>query len=215
MRLGLNEQTPDLIWFLAVEYFGQNIWGKIMRYLSAIFTASLFLTGCSDFSADKDGDGIVNKEERSFEMNSDAFIEIEHGLWETKAIFDKADMPGVPQKLQIKLLEELSSGLSSKSCVTEQDANTLDADFFGGEGAENCDYKQFDISGNNADIIVSCKIDDLGIVDVALKGNMQAKTNEFETVLTMKMAGVGEMKFTGITYRNHIGECPDIAAINP
>lgn len=165
------------------------------------------MLGCSDFSADKDGDGIINEQERAFEMDSDAFIEIKPGLWETKTMFTKAEMPGLPPNLKTRLLKELSQGLSSKSCITEKDTATLDADFFGGEGAENCDYKQFDISGNNANILVSCKIDQLGIVDVALKGYMEPTTNEFDTVLTMKMDGLGEMKFSGITLRNHIGDC--------
>lgn len=183
-----------------------------MRYMTIALTLALCLSACSDSSADKDGDGIINKSERALEMNSDAFIQIEPGLWETVAMFDKADMPGLPIKTQTKLLSELSKGLSSKSCVSEEEANALDADFFGGEGAKNCDYKQFDISGNKANILVSCKIDKIGIVELALDGYMDLKSSEFDTILTMKMDGIGDMKFSGKTTRNHVGDCANTAS---
>jgi len=150
----------------------------------------MILSACADQSADKDGDGIVNASERKSEMNSDAFMQVEAGLWETKAIFTETDAPGLSEKARKKLLSKISEGLSTRSCITEEDVNKLDADFFGGQGSEDCEYKQFDISGKKADIIVSCSVENIGNVDISLAGYMEPKSSEFDTVLTMKMRGM-------------------------
>ena len=51
------------------------------------------LASCSDNSADKDNNGVIDSKERAAEMDYDAFIPMKAGQWETKFVFTDIDVP--------------------------------------------------------------------------------------------------------------------------
>lgn len=166
------------------------------------------ITACTDDSADSDGNGIIDTDERKSEMLSDAFIEVEAGLWETTTNFTDIDMPAISGARKEKLLKQISQGFSSQTCISEEEAKEPDADFFGGDGSENCEYERFDMSGQLAEIIVNCKVDNIGAAQIHLNGKIDSKEHVFDTKLTMKMPGLGDIVMDGTVQRNHIGYCP-------
>ena len=76
---------------------------SVTKWTAGPAMALLALAGCADSSADKDGNGIIDSEERAAEMDYDAFIPMKAGLWETKFVFDDIKVPtlGKSQKKQI------------------------------------------------------------------------------------------------------------------
>lgn len=166
------------------------------------------LPACTDDSADKDGNGVIDYEERESEMESDAFIKIEPGLWETTANFTEINLPQVKGNTKRDMLKKISDGFSSRTCINEEETQKPSADFFGGQGAEDCSYKRFDISGQQAQIIVSCKIETLGNPEISLNGIMEPKQNNFDVVLKMDMPVIGKVSLKGTSQRQHLGDCP-------
>lgn len=179
-----------------------------MKKIFLMAVTCVSMAACTDNSADSNGDGIVNADERTHEMLSDAFIESEPGLWETKTNFTEIDMPAISERKKAKMLEKISEGFSSTSCLSPEDAKQPDADFFGGEGSENCMYERFDMSGQLAEIAVICTIENIGDVKINLNGKMEPTVHAFDTELKISMPGLGDIGMNGTVERKHVGECP-------
>ena len=131
--------------------------------------ALLLINGCADNSADKDGNGVIDSKERAAEMNYDAFIPMKAGLWETKFVFGDINVPTLRKAQKQQIMDAVAKSASSQSCLTEVDAKKPGADFFGGDGAEKCVYKSFDVSGQTVNMKLSCAMEGMGTVDMALR----------------------------------------------
>jgi hypothetical protein len=169
---------------------------------------SIALASCSDDSADKDGNGIVDSEERAAEMDYDAFIPMKAGLWETRFVFSDIDVPTLGKSEKQQIMDEVAKSASSRSCLTAEEAKKPGADFFGGEGADKCVYKAFDVSGQNVRLKLSCSMDGMGGVDMELKGVMGETEFNYESEVDVRLPMVGKVKMKGNALGKHIGECP-------
>ena len=129
----------------------------------------MLLTSCSDNSADKDGNGTVDSEERAAEMDYDAFIPMKAGLWETKFVFTDINVPtlGKSQKSSRSWTKSRKALRTGAACPKPRQRKP-GADFFGGDGADKCVYKAFDVSGQNVRMKLSCGMDGMGSVDMEL-----------------------------------------------
>lgn len=169
---------------------------------------SIALASCSDDSADKDGNGIVDSEERAAEMDYDAFIPMKAGLWETRFVFSDIDVPTLGKSEKQQIMDEVAKSASSRSCLSAEEAKKPGADFFGGEGADKCVYKAFDVSGQNVRLKLSCSMDGMGGVDMELKGVMGETEFNYESEVDVRLPMVGKVKMKGNALGKHIGECP-------
>jgi Protein of unknown function (DUF3617) len=168
----------------------------------------LALSSCSDSSADRDGDGTVDRVERAAEMDYDAFIPMKAGLWETKFIFTDIDVPTLGNAEKRQIAEEVAKGASSRSCLSAEEAKKPGADFFGGNGAEKCVYKLFDISGQNVTMKLSCGMEGMGTVDMDLSGVMGETQFNYNSEVALRLPMVGKVKMRGNAVGKHVGECP-------
>ena len=75
----------------------------------------LSLISCSDSSADRDGDGAVNAEERAAEMAADAFIPMKPGRWETKFTFTEIAVPTLGKAERQQIMDEMAKGASRRT----------------------------------------------------------------------------------------------------
>jgi Protein of unknown function (DUF3617) len=166
------------------------------------------LASCSDDSADKDGNGVVDSEERAAEMDYDAFIPMKAGLWETRFVFSDIDVPTLGKSEKQQIMDEVAKSASSRSCLSAQDAKKPGADFFGGDGADKCVYKAFDVSGQNVRMKLSCGMDGMGSVDMELKGVMGETEFNYESAVDVRLPMIGKVKMKGNALGKHIGECP-------
>jgi Protein of unknown function (DUF3617) len=170
--------------------------------------AVVALASCSDDSADKDGNGVVDSEERAAEMDYDAFIPMKAGLWETRFVFSDIDVPTLGKSEKQQIMDEVAKSASSRSCLSAQDAKKPGADFFGGDGADKCVYKAFDVSGQNVRMKLSCGMDGMGSVDMELKGVMGETEFNYESAVDVRLPMIGKVKMKGNALGKHIGECP-------
>ena len=170
--------------------------------------ALLALSACADNSADKDGNGIVDSEERAAEMDYDAFIPMKAGLWETKFVFAEINVPTLGKAEKQQIMDEVAKSASSRSCLTEADAKKPGADFFGGNGAEKCVYKAFDVSGQNVQMKLSCGMDGMGSVDMELAGVMGETEFNYDSKVDVRLPMIGKVAMRGKATGKYVGACP-------
>ncbi len=174
--------------------------------IAAMISVSV-LASCSDSSADRDGDGAVNAQERAAEMAADAFIPMKPGRWETKFTFANIDMPTLGKSQRQQIMDEMAKGASSTSCLSAAEAQKPGADFFGGEGADKCVYRSFDVSGQNVKMTLRCGMEGMGSVDMDLAGAMDESKFDFDTQMALRLPMVGKVKLTGKAVGKHAGTC--------
>ncbi len=167
----------------------------------------LSLISCSDSSADRDGDGAVNAEERAAEMAADAFIPMKPGRWETKFTFTEIAVPTLGKAERQQIMDEMAKGASSVSCLSEEEAKRPGADFFGGEGADKCVYRTFDVSGQNVNMRLRCGMEGMGSVDMDLAGTMDESAFNFGTEVALRLPMIGKVKLKGTALGKHAGAC--------
>lgn len=174
-----------------------------------VATGIVFLTlaSCSDNSADRDGNGSVNESERAAEIKADGLIPMKPGRWETKFIFTEIAVPTLGKAEKQKIMEQMAKGRSSVSCLSEAEATEPGADFFGGEGADKCVYRTFDVSGQSVKMGLRCGMEGMGSVDIDLDGTMTDSTLDFDTVVALRLPMVGKVKLSGTATGKHAGMC--------
>lgn len=174
--------------------------------------AALALSACSekvpDASADKDGNGIIDSQERAAEMDYDAFIPMKAGLWETNFVFTDINVPTLGKAEKQRIMNEVAKSASSRSCLTEAEAKKPGADFFGGNGAEKCVYKAFDVSGQNVSMKLSCGMESMGSVDMELTGFMDETEFNYDSRVDIRLPMVGKVAMQGNVLGKYIGACP-------
>jgi Protein of unknown function (DUF3617) len=178
------------------------------RVATGILVVCLLTTSCSDNSADKDNNGVIDSEERAAEMDYDAFIPMQAGLWETRFVFTDINVPSLGKSQKRQIMEEVAKSSSNQSCLTEAEASKPGADFFGGDGAEKCVYKAFDVSGQNVRMKLSCGMDGMGSVDMELSGVMGETEFNYDSAVDVRLPMVGKVRMTGNAVGKRVGNCP-------
>ena len=80
--------------------------------------------------------------------------------------------------------------------------------FFGGDGAEKCVYKAFDVSGQNVRMKLSCGMDSMGSVDMELAGVMGETEFNYDSTVNVRLPMVGKVAMQGNARGKYIGACP-------
>ncbi len=179
-----------------------------IKYAAVSVAGFLMIAACADNSADKDGNGVVDSEERAAEMDYDAFIPMKAGLWETRFVFSDIDVPSLGKAQKKQIMDEVAESASSQSCLTEAEAKKPGADFFGGNGAEKCVYKAFDVSGQNVKLKLSCGMDGMGSVDMELAGVMGETEFNYDSKVDVRLPMVGKVAMQGKAMGKYVGACP-------
>jgi major membrane immunogen (membrane-anchored lipoprotein) len=177
-----------------------------MRLALALGSA-LLLASCSSSDSDTDGDGKVSREERAAELASDGYLAMKPGRWKMQFAFNEIDVPRLGNKEKQDIIRELSSGASGVSCLSAAEANKPGADFFGGEGAEDCTYKRFDLAGEKARMTVSCGMGSMGKAEIELDGTVGDSAVDFDTKLILSIPLAGKVKLSGRLTGTHDGQC--------
>lgn len=173
-----------------------------------VCVAVIALAGCGRGSeSDIDGDGKVSSAERAKELSQDGYMQIKPGRWKTQFAFTEIDVPRLGNKEKQDLLREVESGASGVSCLSAADASKPGADFFGGEGAEDCTYKKFNLAGSRAQMQVVCGMGSLGKAEMDLDGMIGDTQFDFDTKLMMSVPLAGKIKISGTMTGKHDGKC--------
>lgn len=177
------------------------------QFTCAALAASVLLLGCSGNKSDADGDGTVSSKERMAELSKNGYLPMEPGRWKTEFKFSEIDVPRLGKEEKQSIIKEMEQNASGVSCLSEADATKPGADFFGGEGAEDCTYKKFDIAGNRVTMQVSCGMAGMGKVDMNLDGTVGDTKFEYDTKFTVSVPIVGDIKLAGKLTGTHDGKC--------
>lgn len=171
-------------------------------------TALIVLAGCNrGTESDTDGDGKVSPEERAKELAQDGYMPVKPGRWKTAFKFTEIDVPRLGKKERADLLKKAETVASGLSCLSAAEAAKPGADFFGGEGAEECTYKKFDLAGSRAIMQVVCGMGTLGKADMELDGTVGDTEFDFDTKLTVSVPLAGKIKMAGTMSGRHDGPC--------
>jgi hypothetical protein len=130
------------------------------------------------------------------------------GQWETKFVFADIDVPTLGKAQKKQIMDEVAKSASSKSCLTDAEAQKPGADFFGGDGAEKCVYKAFDVSGQNVKMRLSCGMDGMGSVDMELAGVMGEAEFNYDSQVNVRLPMIGKVGMQGKATGKYIGACP-------
>jgi hypothetical protein len=183
-----------------------------MRKFFLLSAAALALSACSnkgtDSSVDKDGNGVIDSQESAAAMDYDAFIPMKAGLWETNFVFADINVSTLGKAQKQQIMDAVAKSASSQSCLTEVDAKKPGADFFGGNGAEKCVYKTFDVSGQTVNMNLSCVMEGMGIVDMELAGVMGETEFIYDSKLDVRLPMVGTVAMKGRKTGKYVGSCP-------
>jgi hypothetical protein len=85
-----------------------------------------------------------------------ANIKPQPGRWESTMKFGKMDIPNLPAEAKAAMQKQLGAGQTFTSCLTPEEAERPDTDFFQ-KGAEGCKYDHFAMAGGRIDAAMVCK----------------------------------------------------------
>lgn len=176
--------------------------------IAMLGVATLALAACSDNGADADGDGTITNEEVAAEAASGDAIKMRAGEWENTVEFTEFDIPGVPESMKDMIAGQMGKSITTTSCITQEEAEKPDAEFFGGEKNDNCTYDEFDRSGGSLKLRMTCATDEGGTANIAMDGEFGAES--FTLTMDNAISGTqaGDVTMKGKVTGKRIGDCP-------
>ncbi len=123
--------------------------------LGAAAFAAFAVAGCSS----KD-DVIVAENESVEEVAAKvakADIRPAPGRWESKMTIDKIEMPGLPPEVQGMMKKQMGKVQTSISCLTKEEAEKVDGEFFKPGDQSGCKYNKFVMGGGKVEADMTCE----------------------------------------------------------
>lgn len=161
--------------------------------ISILAAASLSLAGCGDKEAGEGGSEAKSAEQAA----SASDIKPEPGRYEAKLKIIKMDMPGLPPELEGMFKQQLGKIDTSVSCLTKEEAEKAEENFFKPPktGGDDCKYNDFKIGGGKITADMTCQ-DGPAKQDMKMTGsysadgyamNVKADGNMGEQKMSMEM----------------------------
>jgi len=170
---------------------------------------ALLLAACGDSGgADANADGEITNAEMAAEAASGDAVKIRAGQWENTFEFTEFDIPGVSDNMKDIIAGQMDKSFTTTSCITQDEADQPDAEFFGGETNENCDYEEFDRTGNTLTLRMTCTTDNGGTAKVAMDGDFDGDSFEMSMASTISGTQAGDVTMNGKITGRRIGDCP-------
>lgn len=179
-----------------------------MRKFLILGVAALALSACSDKGADADGDGKISDVEAKAEMGSGGAMAMKPGEWEVKISFDKIEAPGVPAAAQGKMKEQMATGMTQRSCLTQAQVDKPGGDFFGAPEEANCTFDELSRTGNGMKVAMICKPGGNLVVKSKMDGKFAAETYTMNIEQSTEGTPMGAVKMTGKIVGTRVGDCP-------
>ena len=114
--------------------------------------AGLVLAGCNS----KPGVEAKNESAESVAKKvADSGLKPRPGRWQSTMKIEKMEMPGMPPQAQGALQQSLASAKTFTTCLTAEQVNKPNAEFFGSHGS-GCTYQHFTMAGGTIDAEMTC-----------------------------------------------------------
>lgn len=175
-----------------------------LAVLGAASLAVSALAGCG-------GSETIEAEDESVESVAERVAESDikprPGMWESKVTLEKVEIPGMPADMQGMMKEQLGRVTVSSSCLTPEEVDKPDADFFQLGEESGCKYNSFKMGGGKIDADMTCE-------QQGMQQNMKMTGTYNEEAYTMQVSADAEMEgrpmSMAMTVESHrIGECDD------
>lgn len=179
-----------------------------MRRVIFAAAAMSLLAACGDSGgADADGDGNITAEEAAAEAASGGQVAMRPGRWEQTMQFTEINMPGMPAGMADMIKGQMGQGMTVTHCLTEEDVQEPTPEMFSGEGQDNCRFEEFDRSGNNMRMRMTCDSEGGGKVNIAMDGEYGAEAYRMDMDMNSTGGPQGDMAMKGAITARRIGEC--------
>jgi Protein of unknown function (DUF3617) len=178
-----------------------------MKKLTIILGTLLALSACSNKGADNDGDGKISEQEASAEMAKGGATAMKPGLWEIKVSVSEIVAPDVPAAMQATMKESAAKGITTKNCMTKEQVEKPNADFFGGRKEAGCVYNKLDRSGNTMSVAMTCKPDAKIVLNASMNGSFAAESYQMDMNQKIEGMPTGPMEIKGKIEGKRLGEC--------
>lgn len=178
-----------------------------MKKLLISAAAISLLAGCADKGADNDGDGKITAAEVAEEMNE---VTLEPGEWENTVEIVDVKIEGLPEGTPAGIMDSMKGKVTTtKSCITEEEAEKPGAQFFAAQEKNNCEVKKFDMSGGAVSSEMSCS--NMGGAPGSMTMAMDGQYGPSSYDMTMNMNGGAagmKMNISAKSSGKRIGDCP-------
>ncbi|MCK9542302.1 MAG: DUF3617 domain-containing protein [Novosphingobium sp.] len=166
----------------------------------ALSTASLLaLSACGERTieaTDESAESVARKV-------ADAEIRLQPGRWESTMKMDSMEIGGVPPEARAAMKQQANSVHTFSTCLTPQDVEKPDAEFFQ-KGAAGCTYDTFTMGGGKIQAAMTCKSGN-GSMKTTMQGTYAAdsyqmaiqSSGEMQKGMPMKMAMTITSRRTG------------------
>lgn len=163
--------------------------------------------GCSDEGADHDGDGKITAEEVAEEMNK---VTLEPGEWENTVEIVDVSIEGLPAGAPTGMMDSMKGKVTtSKSCITEEEAENPGAQFFAAQEKTNCEVKKFAMSGGAVSSEMACANMGGAPGEMTMKMDGQYGPSSYEMTMNMLGGAAGmKMDISAKSNGKRIGKCP-------
>lgn len=122
--------------------------------VSTLAAGTLLIAACSS------QDDTITAENESAESVAEkvakADVRPRAGRWEMEMTLEKVEIPGMPAEMQDMMKAQMGKVQTASSCLTEEEANKPDADFFQ-PGGSGCTYETFSMGGGKIDAVMNCE----------------------------------------------------------
>ena len=179
-----------------------------MRKYLIVGIAAMAIAACSDKGADTDGDGKVTAAEVKVEMADGGAMVMQPGEWETKVTFATIDGDGLPPQAAEMMKAKMAEGTTSKSCLTKEQVEKPDSDFFGAPPEANCTFEDLNRSSTTMKVSMTCKPGGDMIIKSKMDGKFGATSYAMDIEQTTQGAPMGSINMKGKIEGKRVGDCP-------
>ena len=179
-----------------------------MRKYLIVGIAAMAIAACSDKGADTDGDGKETAAEAKAEMSGGGALVMQPGDWETKVTFATIDGDGLPPQAAEMMKAKMAEGTTSKSCLTKEQVEKPDSDFFGAPPEANCTFEDLNRSSTTMKVSMTCKPGGDMIIKSKMDGKFGATSYAMDIEQTTQGAPMGSINMKGKIEGKRVGDCP-------
>jgi hypothetical protein len=173
--------------------------------------AACALAACSSGNADADGDGKITQDEAQTAMSS---VRINPGQWENTVEFvniefDESKLPPEAKEFIGPMLESMKGQVNtSKSCVTEEEADKPSANMFSGNEDADCTYDRFTFANGTMDMAMTCNDPNSGTAKITNTGSYTPDGYDMQMKVELEDDQIGAMTISAAAKGKRIGDCP-------
>jgi Protein of unknown function (DUF3617) len=173
----------------------------------AIIASMLLLGACSN-NSDNDGATKEAKPDVAKTQAARAAIDITPGLWETTIRFSNIEAKGMPDAVKTQMLKATGGAITVKSCITKEQTDKPDSDFFGAAEGSNCSFDTLEKSGDQMKVSMTCKPDGKTTIKNSMSGTITKDSYDMDMQQSTMGTPMGDMNMTGKISAKRLGECP-------